>query len=152
VSVQSVTFLDFSPIDWHGSPMMNSRALRASVIAVTALAFVGIATTTPASAAGCALQKQSDGTVYPVVCKNGKVNDKAEPKLAASLPAIMALGKGATLSQAKKAICSDLKNDAVTYPLIEGALYFQTTKYGWSKKISNWFNDTITVGNGKKLC
>ena len=132
--------------------MKNSRALRASVIALAALAFVGVATTSPASAASCALQKQADGTVYPVVCKNGKANDKAEPKLAKALPAIMALGKGANLSQAKKAICADLKDESVTYPLIESALYFQTTKYGWSKKISDWFNNAITVGNGKKLC
>ena len=132
--------------------MLNSRALRASVIAVAALALSGIAAVSPASAASCPLQKQSDGTVYPLVCKNGKLNDKAEPKLAKSLPAIMALGKGATLGQAKKAICADLKNENTTYPEIEGALYFLTTKYGWSKKISNWFNDSITVGSGKKLC
>jgi hypothetical protein len=131
--------------------MINSRALRASTIAVAALAISGIATIAPASAASCPLQKQADGTVYPVVCKNGKVNDRAEPKLAKSLPSIMALGKSANLAQAKVAICADLKNDKVTFPEIESALYFQTTKFGWSKKISNWFNDGIMMGS-KKLC
>lgn len=112
----------------------------------------GIATVAPASAASCPLQKQADGTVYPIVCKNGKVNDKAEPKLAKALPGIMALGKSVTLAQAKTAICADLKDANTTFPEIESALYFQTTKYGWSKKISNWFSNSITVGSGKKLC
>lgn len=133
--------------------MLNSRALRASVIALAAVTLSGLAAVAPASAASCPLQKQSDGTIYPVVCKNGKVNDKAEPKLAKALPAIMALGKGTTLAQAKVAICADLKNENVTYPEIEGALYFLTTKYHWSKKISTWFNDAIMMDSKiKKLC
>lgn len=133
--------------------MMNSRALRASVVALAAVTISGLAAVAPASAASCPLQKQADGTVYPLVCKNGKVNDKAEPKLKKSLPAIMALGKDATLAQAKTAICTELKDENVTYPEIEGALYFLTTKYHWSKKISTWFNDAIMMDSKiKKLC
>ena len=87
-----------------------------------------------------------------MVCPNGKVNDKAQPKLAKAVPEIMALGKTATLPQVKKAVCAAFSDSDVTNPLIEGALYFQTTKYGWSKKFANWFNDAIMMGSGKKVC
>jgi hypothetical protein len=132
--------------------MTNSRILRTSLIAIASLALAGVATTAPASAASCALQKTGDGTTYPVVCKNGKVNDKAEPKLAKTMPQLMALGKNATLPQVKKAVCAVFSDPDVTNPMIESALYFQTTKYGWSKKFANWFNDSIMMGSGKKIC
>ena len=132
--------------------MMNSRILRTTLISIASLALVGIATTAPASAASCALQKTGDGTTYPVVCPNGKVNDKAEPKRAKTMPQIMALGKNATLPQVKKAVCAVFAKTDVTNPMIESALYFQTTKYGWSKKFANWFGDVTMEGSGKKVC
>jgi hypothetical protein len=132
--------------------MMTSRALRTSVLAFASLALVGIATAAPASATTCPLQKTGDGTTYPVVCKNGKVNDKAEPKLAKTMPEIMALGKSATLPQVKKAVCAVFSDSDVTNPMIQSALYFQTTKYGWPKKFANWFGDAIMEGSGKKVC
>jgi len=123
-----------------------------SVIGIAAAGVLSLSAISPAAAASCPLQKTGDGTVYPVVCPNGKVNDKAQPKLAKVLPELMALGKTATLSQVKKAVCASFTEYDVNNPLIEGALYFQTTKYGWSKKYANWFNDAIVMGSGKKVC
>ena len=132
--------------------MITSRMIRASLIGIAAVSLLSLGAIAPASAASCPLQKTADGTVYPVVCPNGKVNDKAQPKLAKLLPELMALGKTATLPQVKKAVCASFTEYDVTNPLIEGALYFQTTKYGWSKKYANWFNDAIVMGSGKKVC
>lgn len=132
--------------------MITSRMIRACVIGIAAVGVLSLGAITPASAASCPLQKTADGTVYPVVCPNGKVNDKAQPKLAKAMPEIMALGKTATLPQVKKAVCAVFSDTDVTNPLIESALYFQTTKYGWSKKYANWFNDSIVMGSGKKIC
>ena len=126
--------------------------IRASIIGIAAASVLSLGAIAPASAASCPLQKTADGTVYPVVCPNGKVNDKAQPKLAKVLPELMALGKTATLPQVKKAVCASFAEYDVNNPLIEGALYFQTTKYGWSKKYANWFNDAIVMGSGKKVC
>ena len=131
--------------------MMNSRMIRLSVISIAAAGVLSLSAISPASAASCPLQKTGDGTVYPVVCPNGKVNDKAQPKLAKLLPEIMALGKTATLPQVKKAVCASFTEYDVNNPLIQGALYFQTTKYGWSKKYANWFSDSIMMGSGKKV-
>jgi hypothetical protein len=137
---------------WNTYVMSTSRVWRVSLISVAALGVLSLGAVAPASAATCPLQKTGDGTTYPVVCKNGKVNDKAEPKLAKSMPQIMALGKNATLPQVKKAVCAVFSDSDVTNPMIESALYFQTTKFGWSKKFANWFNDSIMMGSGKKVC
>ena len=131
--------------------MTTSRMIRASIIGIAAAAVLSLGAIAPASAASCPLQKSDDGTVFPL-CPNGKVNDKAQPKLAKAMPEIMALGKTATLPQVKKAVCAVISDTDVTNPLIESALYFQTTKYGWPKKYAKWFNDAIVPGGGKQAC
>jgi hypothetical protein len=140
------------PGKWHDAGMKRTRMIRVSFIGIAAVSMLSLGSIAPASAVSCPLQKTADGTVYPVVCPNGKVNDKAQAKLAKAVPEIMALGKTATLPQVKKAVCAVFSDADVTNPLIEGALYFQTTKYGWSKKYANWFNDSIVMGSGKKVC
>lgn len=121
---------------------------RALFVAALAASLVGISLAGPAAAAaGCKLQPQADGNVYPVVCKDGKANPRAEAKLTKLAPNVMALGKGATARQVRAAVCEDLE----TNPIMESVLLYQTTKYGWPKRYANAFNDSVGTG-GTAYC
>jgi len=132
--------------------MKDSRFVRSSVVAFAALALVGIGTVAPASAASCPLQKQADGTTYPVICPNGKFNAKAAPQLAKAMPELMALHRNATFTQVKDAVCTSMNELKATNPMIESALVYQTARWGWAKKYAAWFTDGVTQGNSKNFC
>jgi hypothetical protein len=119
---------------------------------LTALLIASIATAVPATAARCPLEPQADGNIYPVVCPNGQPNARAESKLRRAVPAVMALGEGATLAQVKAAVCKDLASGEMTNPLLDSALDFQTATYGWSKRYGTWFLTKIVEGSSKRAC
>jgi hypothetical protein len=59
----------------------------------------------------------------------------------------MALGKSATLSQIKTAVCSDISKAHATNPMVSGALAWQSARFHWwSTSNGAWFTKAIVEG------
>jgi hypothetical protein len=78
------------------------------------------------------LEHAVDGTVGPLTCEGGKINQLAWQQYAGDLDSLtLSLGPNATPEQVAHALCSDLRESGATYPIV-GQLYeIAKLYYGW---------------------
>jgi hypothetical protein len=60
----------------------------------------------------------------------------------------MALGKKASLTQVKAAVCADITKAKADNPTVSEAMQWQTAYYDWAKSYTSWFTKTIVEGAG----
>jgi hypothetical protein len=73
-----------------------------------------------------------DGTVGPIKCKNGDLNQLAWETYAPANPVTLGLGPNATPTQAQNAICLDLQSEAGgTNPIANELYQLAELYYGW---------------------
>lgn len=74
----------------------------------------------------------ADGTVGPIACKNGDLNQLAWAELATGGYVTLALGPNATPIQVGNALCSDLQDRNSTIPNTQVVYDISTLYYGWN--------------------
>ena len=120
--------------------------MRRTLIAITAtaIALIGF-TAVPAQATTCGLMKDADGTYSPVVCANGKPNSKAKRFIRQATPTILKLQKTATNDQIVTAVCTDVKTNKATFPMVQDGLDFVAAKNTWqAATVSSVMNQLIS--------
>ena len=120
--------------------------MRRTLIAITAtaIALIGF-TAVPAQATTCGLTKDADGTYSPVVCANGKPNSKAKRFIRQATPTILKLQKTATNDQIVTAVCTDVKTNKATFPMVQDGLDFVAAKNTWqAATVSSVMNQLIS--------
>ena len=120
--------------------------MRRTLIAITAtaIALIGF-TAIPAQATTCGLTKDADGTYSPVVCANGKPNSKAKRFIRQATPTILKLQKTATNDQIVTAVCTDVKTNKATFPMVQDGLDFVAAKNTWqAATVSSVMNQLIS--------
>ena len=128
--------------------LMTLRTRVVSVLVAFASVSVMVAVAPTASAASCGIKTAADGSVGPITCKGGSANMAVRNKLRKQSPSVMALGKKASLTQVKAAVCADITKAKADNPTVSEAMQWQTAYYDWAKSYTSWFTKTIVEGAG----
>jgi len=127
---------------------MTLRIRVVSALVTVASVSVLVAVAPAASAASCGITTAADGSVGPITCKGGSANMAVRNKLRKQSPRVMALGKKASLTQVKTAVCGDMTRAKAGNATVNGAVQWQTAYYGWATSYTSWFTKTIVEGAG----
>ena len=128
----------------QGDLMKSTRMI--ALISVATLALVGL-TFTSADATTCAVSKNQDGTIKGVLCANGQPNEKAKSYLRAATPATMKLTGKPTVTQIKKAMCTDSTTSKATDSMLGNAVTFQAAQFKWTKSTVNQADALLVNGS-----
>jgi hypothetical protein len=78
------------------------------------------------------LERAVDGTVGPIECDGGKLNQLAWEEFAPAKPVTLGLGPNATIPQVQDALCLDLQNPGIgTNPKTDELYDLAELYYGW---------------------
>jgi hypothetical protein len=78
------------------------------------------------------LEETADGNVRPIFCRGGAINILAWKSYVQVSSNVMSLGRGASLSAVKAAMCRDLDTFNATLPEEQYAYEISAAYYGWS--------------------
>ncbi len=84
-----------------------------------------------APAAHCGRQVFADGSVGPITCGGGQVNQTVFADLKRLSPFVMSLPENSGWRRIRVALCADMHHDG-TIPITTDAYTYQYTRFGWS--------------------